>query len=214
MPMPRHTFLRTGLLSPGLFFAIALPALAQITPDATLGDEASTLTPNAVLQGEIVDLIGGGAIRGSNLFHSFQEFNVNEGQQVYFANPDGIASILSRITGGNPSNIFGTLGVDGAADLFLLNPNGIVFGENAALDIEGSFYASTAEAIPLGDGIYSATEPEQSSLLTINPSALFSSYLTDASGDIETGDSLPPMKISPWRQTTWTYRGKWPQAAS
>jgi hypothetical protein len=68
--------------------------------------------------------------------------------------------------------------VDGAADLFLLNPNGIVFGENAVLDIEGSFFASTAEAIPLGDGIYSATEPEQSSLLTVNPSALFSSYLT------------------------------------
>jgi filamentous hemagglutinin family protein len=190
MPMPRHTFLRTGLLSPALSFAIALPALAQITPDATLGDEASTLTPDAELQGEIVDLIEGGAIRGSNLFHSFQEFNVNEGQQVYFANPDGIASILSRITGGNPSNIFGTLGVDGAADLFLINPNGIVFGENAALDIEGSFYASTAEAIPLGDGIYSATEPEQSSLLTVNPSALFSSYLTDASGDIENRGQL------------------------
>jgi filamentous hemagglutinin family protein len=190
MPMPRHTFLRTGLLSPALSFAIALPALAQITPDATLGDESSTLTPDAELQGEIVDLIEGGAIRGSNLFHSFQEFNVNEGQQVYFANPDGIASILSRITGGDPSNIFGTLGVDGAADLFLINPNGIVFGENAALDIEGSFYASTAEAIPLGDGIYSATEPEQSSLLTINPSALFSSYLTDASGDIENRGQL------------------------
>jgi filamentous hemagglutinin family protein len=142
------------------------------------------------MRGNGADLIEGGAIRGSNLFHSFLEFNVDLGQRVYFANPVGIESILSRITGGNPSNIFGTLGVDGAADLFLINPNGIVFGEDAALDIQGSFYASTAEAIPLGDGVYSATALEQSSLLTVSPSAVFSSYLSDASGDIENRGQL------------------------
>jgi len=134
------------LLSPVIF---TVPALAQIEPDMTLGEETSVVVPDTEVQGEPAASIEGGAIRGSNLFHSFQEFNVLEGQQVYFTNPDGITSILSRITGGNPSNIFGTLGVDGTANLFLLNPNGIVFGENAALAIEGSFYASTAEAISL-----------------------------------------------------------------
>jgi filamentous hemagglutinin family protein len=169
---------------------LAPSAQAQITPDATLGGESSTVTPAALVQGDLAELIEGGAIRGSNLFHSFLEFNVDLGQRVYFANPARIESILSRVTGGNPSNIFGTLGVDGAADLFLINPNGIVFGENATLDIQGSFYASTAEAIPLGDGVYSATAPEQSSLLTVNPSALFSTYLTEASGNIENRGQL------------------------
>ncbi|MBD1874983.1 filamentous hemagglutinin N-terminal domain-containing protein [Nodosilinea sp. FACHB-131] len=162
-----------------------LTAQAQVIPDATLGSEASTVTPDALVRGSEADLIEGGALRGSNLFHSFLEFNIDAGQRLYFANPAGVASILSRITGGNPSAIFGTLGVDGAADLFLINPNGLVFGETATLDIQGSFYASTAEAIPMGDGVYSAIAPEQSTLLTVNPSALFSTYLSESSGNIE-----------------------------
>jgi filamentous hemagglutinin family protein len=192
-PMRKTT--TTGLsaltITAALFAAPLAPATqAQITPDSTLGAEASRMTPETLVQGDLADLIEGGAIRGGNLFHSFLEFNVDLGQRVYFANPAGIESILSRVTGGDPSAIFGTLGVDGAADLFLINPNGIVFEENASLDIQGSFYATTAEAIPLGEGVYSATAPEQSSLLTVNPSALFSSYLSDASGDIENRGQL------------------------
>ncbi|MGB5974487.1 MAG: filamentous hemagglutinin N-terminal domain-containing protein, partial [Nodosilinea sp.] len=123
-----------------------LPARAQITPDATLGNEPSTVTPGAIVQGDVAELIEGGAIRDGNLFHSFLEFNIDEGQRVYFANPAGIESILSRITGNDPSKIFGTLGVDGSADLFLINPNGIIFGETGSLDIVGSFAATTANA--------------------------------------------------------------------
>ncbi|NJL48967.1 MAG: filamentous hemagglutinin N-terminal domain-containing protein [Leptolyngbyaceae cyanobacterium SM2_5_2] len=178
------------LISGSALLLATLPAQAQLIPDTTLGPDASLVTPGVALPSGVAELIEGGAIRGGNLFHSFLEFNIDEGQRVYFANPAGIESILSRVTGGNPSNIFGTLGVEGAADLFLINPNGLVFGENATLDIQGSFYGSTAEAIPLGDGVYSATAPEQSSLLTVDPSALFSSYLTDASGDIENRGQL------------------------
>jgi filamentous hemagglutinin family protein len=129
--------------------AIALigtaPALAQITPDTTLGAESSIVTPDAIVGGNPADLIEGGALRGSNVFHSFIDFNVAESQRVYFANPNGINNIVSRVTGGNVSNIFGTLGVDGAANLFLLNPNGILFGPNAQLDVAGSFSASTGD---------------------------------------------------------------------
>ncbi|MGF1568344.1 MAG: filamentous hemagglutinin N-terminal domain-containing protein [Nodosilinea sp.] len=190
MQRPSRSWLLASLVAPGLPFIANLPAAAQLTPDATLGSESTFITPGVELPSGVAELIEGGAMRGGNLFHSFLEFNIDEGQRVYFANPAGIESILTRVTGGNPSNLFGTLGVDGAADLFLINPNGIVFGENVALDIQGSFYASTAEAIPLGDGVYSATAPEQSSLLTVNPSALFSSYLSDASGDIENRGQL------------------------
>ena len=148
--------------------------LAQITPDRTLGNEASVVTPNVELNGKLVDRIDGGAIRDSNLFHSFEQFNIGNGQQVYFANPADITNIFSRVTGSNISEILGTLGVTGNANLFFINPNGIIFGENASLDVGGSFVASTADAIQFGDrGFFSATEPETPPLLTVKPSAFF-----------------------------------------
>jgi filamentous hemagglutinin family protein len=145
-------------------------ALAQITPDTTLGSENSTVTSTGA-----VDQINGGATRGANLFHSFQEFNVDEGRAAFFTNPAGIENILSRVAGANPSNILGTLGVSGGnANLFLINPNGIIFGPNASLDVRGSFVATTAHAIRVGDqGFFSASAPNQPELLTVNPSAFF-----------------------------------------
>lgn len=157
-------------------------ALAQsvVIPDDTLGIESSAVEDIDAL----TQYIEGGAQRGGNLFHSFLEFNVADGHSVYF-NPDAeINSILTRVTGSNASNIFGRLGVIGATDLFLMNPNGIVFGENASLDISGSFYGTTAEAIPLGDAVFSAIEPETSSLLTVSPGTSFLNYLTENSGNI------------------------------
>ncbi len=137
---------------------------AQIIPDATLGSEGSRFIEDVE-----IDRIEGGAARGVNLFHSFTEFNVLDGQQVYFANPGGIENILSRVTGGNGSTILGTLGVLGNANLFLVNPNGIVFGPNARLDVAGSFVASTGNGFNFSDGSsFSATNPEAPPLLTMN----------------------------------------------
>ncbi|MBT9311055.1 two-partner secretion domain-containing protein [Leptothoe kymatousa] len=172
------------------------PAQAQIIPDTTLGNESSTLTPGVAVRGGSADVIEGGATRGSNLFHSFREFNIDSGQRVYFASPDGIASILSRVTGGNVSSLAGTLGVDGPADLYLLNPNGITFTDTATLDITGSFYATTAAAIELGDVIFSASQPDQSQLLAVSPRIFFDNYLNDTSGritsqgNLQTGNNL------------------------
>jgi filamentous hemagglutinin family protein len=143
-------------------------AFAQITPDDTLGDESSVVNPRDASS----ESIDGGAIRGQNLFHSFEEFNVGEDRGVYFANPDAVTNIFSRVTGNDVSDILGTLGVDGAANLFLINPNGIVFGEGASLDLQGSFAATTADGIEFGEqGFFSVSNPESPKLLTINPSA-------------------------------------------
>lgn len=101
-------------------------ANAQLIPDGTLSEEPSRVAPQGLR-----DLIEGGAIRDTTLFHSFREFNVNDAQQVYFANPDGIVNILTRVTGNNISRILGTLGVLGSANLFLINPNGIIFGSKS-----------------------------------------------------------------------------------
>ncbi|WP_424100119.1 filamentous hemagglutinin N-terminal domain-containing protein [Moorena producens] len=160
-------------------------AQSNIVPDDTLGANGSVVIPDASVKGLPAELIEGGVQRGVNLFHSFDQFNVGEGLRVYLANPAGIENILSRVTGMNPSQIEGTLGVDGAANLFLLNPNGIIFGSNARLDVQGSFVGSTANAIAWGeDGYFSATQPETSRLLTINPGALFFNQVGLVSGTI------------------------------
>lgn len=150
-------------------------AQMQIVPDGTLvpsnnlTDQNSVINPAGIVDGNAATLIEGGTVRGSNLFHSFQEFNVQTGQRVYFSDPANIDNILTRVTGSDVSNILGTLGIDGAANLFLLNPNGVIFGENAQLDIDGSFVSTTAESIDFGsDNLFSATNPQTVPLLTVN----------------------------------------------
>lgn len=128
-----------------LFFLTAFPTsvFAQIVPDATVG---TNVTPS-VINGVLIDKINGGAIRGSNLFHSFDTFNIYSGKGAYFTNPDGVNNIFTRVTGNSPSTINGVLGVLGNANLFFLNPNGIIFDANARLDLNGSFLATTASSI-------------------------------------------------------------------
>ncbi|MEL6927505.1 MAG: filamentous hemagglutinin N-terminal domain-containing protein, partial [Cyanobacteria bacterium J06600_6] len=114
-------------------------AQGQVVPDRTTN---TSVIDNCQASCNIT----GGIVAGENLFHSFDTFNVAPDASVYFSDP-GVGNIFSRVTGENPSNILGTVGVNGGdADLFLLNPNGIIFGENAALDLNGSFLATTAES--------------------------------------------------------------------
>lgn len=170
-----HKYSPISILLLGTFFLFPIAKIkAQIRSDNTLGKESSIVTP----LDKIGDQIDGGAIRGTNLFHSFQEFNIQKSRAVYFTNPLGIENILTRVTGNNISHILGTLGVKGTANLFLINPNGIHFGKNASLDIKGSFTTTTADSIKLGeDGLFSATNPRKSKLLTIQPSALFTNTI-------------------------------------
>jgi len=157
------------LLFSSLFvLAVGNKVQGQIVPDRTLGPESSAVRNNVTVRGEPADLIIGGAKRGENLFHSFSEFNVEQLQRVYFANPEGIENILSRVTGNNISQIQGTLGVDGGASLFMINPNGIIFRPDARLDVSGSFISSTANSVLFDQYQFSATNPEAPPLLTIN----------------------------------------------
>ncbi|MBD1889304.1 MULTISPECIES: S-layer family protein [unclassified Coleofasciculus] len=143
---------------------------AQIVPDETLGTESSVVVP--VAPGIPVEFIFSGATRDSNLFHSFKQFDIGEIGAAYFLPPPAIKNILSRVTGGSRCEILGTLGVIGDANLFLINPNGILFGSKASLDIGGSFVATTANAIAFDtQGFFSASAPNVPPVLTVNPSA-------------------------------------------
>ena len=138
----------------------ANPVLAQVTSDGTTNTQVDR-------DGNVTEITGG-ETRGSNLFHSFQDFSVPAGNEALFQNADNVSNIFSRVTGGSTSNIDGLIGANGSANLFLINPAGIIFGEGARLDIGGSFYGSTASSISFEDGEFSAVDNLDRPVLTIN----------------------------------------------
>ncbi|WP_414620667.1 filamentous hemagglutinin N-terminal domain-containing protein [Calothrix sp. CCY 0018] len=138
---------------------------AQISGDGTL--PISTEVSPGTKKG-LDFLITGGTKVGNNLFHSFKEFSVSKDGSVIFKNDSNLANIINRVTGNLESNINGLIQTQGNANFFLINPNGIIFGSNASLDIGGSFIGSTASSIKLSNGdVFSATNP-QKPLLTIS----------------------------------------------
>jgi filamentous hemagglutinin family protein len=157
------------ILSGGLLWlSLVRSSQAQITLDGSLGPRGSLTGPNYTIPPEV------GQLRGRNLFHSFEHFNLQTGESATFTGPDSIRHILSRVTGGQPSMIDGTLrSTIPGAYLYLLNPSGVLFGPNATLDVQGSFHVSTADYLRLADGTRFVARLSETATLSVAPPAAF-----------------------------------------
>ena len=159
------TYAVLGFTSIAAFFPNASFAQTAIAPDHTL--PVNTLV-NFNSANKTYTITGGTQV-GTNQFHSFQGFSVPTGNTAHFDNALTTTNVIGRVTGANISNIDGTLRTNGTANLYLINPNGIIFGNKAQLDVAGSFSASTANTVKFSDGSeFSATNPQAPPLLQIN----------------------------------------------
>jgi len=148
-------------------FTVGMLARAEVVLDGTLGPGGALPGPEYMIGAEL------GERHGGNLFHSFQDFNLNSSESATFLGPNSINNIISRVTGGNPSSIDGLIKSNIPADMYFLNPHGIMFKPNAKLDVQGSFYASTADYLRLRNGgRFDARNPSDS-LLTVAPVEAF-----------------------------------------
>ncbi|MDX2230580.1 MAG: filamentous hemagglutinin N-terminal domain-containing protein [Leptolyngbyaceae cyanobacterium bins.349] len=174
------TWVRSGLVSCLLGFSggsLLLPSVtqAQIQADPTLGTVVTPFTPGACVgAGGICDITNG-TERGSNLFHSFQQFSLPNGDRASFITNPTIRNVLVRVTGNTITNINGTIETldinfnPVARNFFLLNPNGIIFGPNAGILVGGSFLASTAERMVFQDGtVFDTRDTTVNPLLTVS----------------------------------------------
>ena len=141
----------------------------QIVPAPN--DAGTTVTPS----GDLLNITGGQTSKdGANLFHSFQEFGLREGQSANFISTPAIRNILGRVVGGNPSIINGLIQVSGGnSNLFLINPSGIIFGPNASLNLPGAFTATTATNIGFDSGFFNVAGANDYSRLIGTPNTFY-----------------------------------------
>jgi filamentous hemagglutinin family protein len=179
-----------------IVFSVVQSLNAKVVTDGSVGPVQSLPGPNYLIPDSL------GTTTGSNLFHSFQIFGINQGQSATFTGPDTITHVISRVTGGEVSTIDGLLRSQvGQAHFFLINPSGLVFGPNAVVDVPAAFHASTADELHFEDGgVFSASSIDSSSLSIAAPISF--GFLGGQAGSIEVNGTL--LEFKPGSQASLT----------
>ena len=196
-------FRRSGTLRALMFFIVSgvvmcfpLGGRADVATDGSVGPNKSLSGPDFVIPDTL------GTSYGTNLFHSFQKFSITQDQSATFTGPDTINNVISRVTGGEISNIDGLLRSEvGQANFFFINPSGVVFGKNARVDVPAAFHVSTADALNFEDGsVFSASAPDTSTLTMAPPESF--GFLGVQSTSIEINGAL--LEFKPGSQVSLT----------
>ena len=169
-----------------LVLAVMTPGHAAVVLDGTLGRSGPLTGPDYQIMQDL------GKTVGQNLFHSFSAFSLGLSESAVFSGQAGLQNVISRVTGGEQSLINGYIRskIPGA-NLYLINPAGIVFGSAGRLDVKGSFHASTADYLLLGtDGRFDALHPQDSVLTAAAPSAF--GFLSQNPAPVSVGGLLQP----------------------
>ncbi|ODS24428.1 hypothetical protein AB835_03780 [Candidatus Endobugula sertula] len=165
-------------------------AQAQVVMDGSLGPSGSLVGPDFRVTADL------GQQRGANLFHSFSQFNIGTGESATFSGSAAIANIISRVTGGDVSTIDGLLRSDiSGANLFLLNPAGVLFGSNASLDVSGSLHISSADYLRFANNEQFMAVPQVGEVLSTAAPAAFGFLGSDGAIQIQ-GAVLTPASES------------------
>lgn len=170
-----------GLLCAATVAALPASASAQSTPtrivtDGTLpGRSATTVAPGGGGDLYVIDE-DLGVRAGQNLFHSFEFFDVGEGDTARFTANSPVENLISRVTGRDPSRIDGTIEATanaGTANFLFLNPNGVLFGPRASVNVPGSLHVSTADELRFANPAetFSAVAPTNPMLSIASPEA-------------------------------------------
>src|SRR3989442_1470788 len=195
------------LLGASLLVICPLPVSQAQVPTTITSSGLNTRvgSPTTLAPGTVNYDITGGTRPGNgpNLLHSFGEFSVATKNIANFLNETGLptTNILSRVTGGHTSNIFGTLQTTnfGTANLYLINPAGVILGPTAQLNVAGSVHVSTADYLRLSDNVrFNAMPGPSDALLSAAPVAAFG-FLgpTVAPISVQGGPGTPPLAVPP-----------------
>ena len=160
----------------------------HITIDGHFSPAQTLAGPNYAIGANLGKQVGG------NLFQSFGIFGLATSESATFSGPAAINNVIGRVTGGNLSSINGKIqSTITGANLYLINPSGMVFGPNATVNVSGSFHASTADYLKMSDGKrFQATNPSGSTLSAAPPAAF--GFLTASPAKITVnGSTLGPV---------------------
>jgi filamentous hemagglutinin family protein len=159
--------LKWRIATASLIIVFCNTTLGEISLDGTVGPKASLEGPDYTIPHTV------GSTAGTNLFHSFDRFDIGKNERATFTGPAGLENVISRVTGGDPSNIDGTLkSTIPGADFWFLNPSGVFFGPDARVNVPAAFHVSTADKIRFSDGsAFNATKPNAGPLSVASPEA-------------------------------------------
>ena len=168
------------------------PVLAQAI--TTANDGTGTVIDNSNNPNQYD--IGGGTQAGKNLFHSFEQFGLGQGQVANFLSDSVTENILGRVISGDASVIDGLLQVSGGqSNLYLMNPAGILFGPNTQLNLPADFTATTANGIQLGDGWFNAMGTNDYAQL-VNPPSGFAFTNSNPGAVINAGNLVTSADVT------------------